>query len=202
MLTIQGLSYAYSDRFLFKNLSFDLNSGELIQLKGRNGSGKTTLIKVLCGILKNYEGSISYDNWLNLGERNEIFYLGHKNALKDNLTVLENLKYDYRSDGIELSRLKENLAALGLENYLFTKVSDLSEGQKRKIILSCFLASNKSIYLLDEPLINLDEESKKIVSLEIENKINSGSSIVFTSHEKNILATKDINLDEYATWFF
>lgn len=199
MLTIQGLSYAYSDRFLFKNLSFDLNPGELIQLKGRNGSGKTTLIKVLCGILKNYEGSISFVNFDNSEEQNEIFYLGHKNALKDNLTVLENLKYDYRSDGIELARLEENLAILGLENYLFTKVSDLSEGQKRKIILSCFLASNKSIYLLDEPLINLDEESKKIVSLEIENKINSGSSIVFTSHEKNILATKDINLDKYAT---
>ena len=199
MLTIQGLSYAYSDRFLFKNLSFDLNPGELIQLKGRNGSGKTTLIKVLCGILKNYEGSISLVNNLNSEGRNEIFYLGHKNALKDNLTVLENLKYDYRSDGIELTRLKENLATLGLENYLFSKVSDLSEGQKRKIILSCFMASNKSIYLLDEPLINLDEESKKIVSSEIENKINGGSSIIFTSHEKNILATKDINLDEYAT---
>ena len=199
MLTIQGLSYAYSDRFLFKNLSFDLNSGELIQLKGRNGSGKTTLIKVLCGILKNYEGSISFDNNVDSEDRNEIFYLGHKNALKDNLTVLENLKYDYRSDGIELTKLKENLATLGLENYLFSKVSDLSEGQKRKIILSCFMASNKSIYLLDEPLINLDEESKKIVSSEIENKINGGSSIVFTSHEKNILATKDINLDEYAT---
>ena len=199
MLTIQGLSYAYSDRFLFKNLSFDLNPGELIQLKGRNGSGKTTLIKVLCGILKNYEGSISFDNNVDSEDRNEIFYLGHKNALKDNLTVLENLKYDYRSDGIELTKLKENLATLGLENYLFSKVSDLSEGQKRKIILSCFMASNKSIYLLDEPLINLDEESKKIVSSEIENKINGGSSIVFTSHEKNILATKDINLDEYAT---
>ena len=199
MLTIQGLSYAYSDRFLFKNLSFDLNPGELIQLKGRNGSGKTTLIKVLCGILKNYEGSISLVNNLDSEGRNEIFYLGHKNALKDNLTVLENLKYDYRSDGIELTRLKENLATLGLENYLFSKVSDLSEGQKRKIILSCFMASNKSIYLLDEPLINLDEESKKIVSSEIENKINGGSSIIFTSHEKNILATKDINLDEYAT---
>ena len=199
MLTIQGLSYAYSDRFLFKNLSFDLIPGELIQLKGRNGSGKTTLIKVLCGILKNYEGSISFDNNVDSEDRNEIFYLGHKNALKDNLTVLENLKYDYRSDGIELTKLKENLATLGLENYLFSKVSDLSEGQKRKIILSCFMASNKSIYLLDEPLINLDEESKKIVSSEIENKINGGSSIVFTSHEKNILATKDINLDEYAT---
>ncbi len=199
MLTIQGLSYAYSDRFLFKNLSFDLIPGELIQLKGRNGSGKTTLIKVLCGILKNYEGSISFDNNVDSEDRNEIFYLGHKNALKDNLTVLENLKYDYRSDGIELTKLKQNLATLGLKNFLFSKVSELSEGQKRKIILSCFMASNKSIYLLDEPLINLDEESKKIVSSEIENKINGGSSIVFTSHEKNILATKDINLDEYAT---
>ena len=78
MLTIQGLSYAYSDRFLFKNLSFDLNSGELIQLKGRNGSGKTTLIKVLCGILKNYEGSISFVNFDNSEEQNEIFYLGIK----------------------------------------------------------------------------------------------------------------------------
>ena len=197
MLTIQGLSYAYSDRFLFKNLSFDLNSGELIQLKGRNGSGKTTLIKVLCGILKNYEGSISYDNGLNLGERNEIFYLGHKNALKDDLTIIENLKYDFRSDEIELAKLKDALRTLGLEAYLFTKVFDLSEGQKRKIILSSFIASNKSIYLLDEPLINLDEESKKIVSREINNKIKKGASIVFTSHEENIFAIKDINLDEY-----
>ena len=154
MLTIQGLSYAYSDRFLFKNLSFDLNPGELIQLKGRNGSGKTTLIKVLCGILKNYEGSISYDNGLNLGERNEIFYLGHKNALKHDLTIIENLKYDFRSDEIELAKLKDALRTLGLEAYLFTKVSDLSEGQKRKIIMTSIIASNKSIYHLDEPFNN------------------------------------------------
>ena len=102
MLTIQGLSYAYSDRFLFKNLSFDLNPGELIQLKGRNGSGKTTLIKVLCGILKNYEGKISFFTSSRSDVQNEIFYLGHKNALKDDLTITENLKYDFRSDEIEL----------------------------------------------------------------------------------------------------
>ena len=197
MLTIQGLSYAYSDRFLFKNLSFDLNPGEIIQLKGRNGSGKTTLIKVLCGILKNYEGKISFFTSSRSDVQNEIFYLGHKNALKHDLTILENLKYDFRSEGIELAKLKDTLRTFGLEAYLFTKVSDLSEGQKRKIILSSFIASNKSIYLLDEPLINLDEESKKIVSREINNKIKKGASIVFTSHEENILAIKDINLDEY-----
>ena len=129
--------------------------------------------------------------------QNEIFYLGHKNALKHDLTIIENLKYDFRSDEIELAKLKDALRTLGLEAYLFTKVSDLSEGQKRKIILSSFIASNKSIYLLDEPLINLDEESKKIVSKEINNKIKKGASIVFTSHEENILAIKDINLDEY-----
>ena len=197
MLTIQGLSYAYSDRFLFKNLSFDLNPGEIIQVKGRNGSGKTTLIKVLCGILKNYEGKISFFTNNQSDAQNEIFYLGHKNALKDNLTIIENLKYDFRRDGIEIATLKNTLRTLGLETYLFTKVSDLSEGQKRKIILSCFIASNKSIYFLDEPLINLDEESKKLVAREINNKIEKGASILFTSHEENILAIKDINLDEY-----
>ena len=82
MLTIQGLSYAYSDRFLFKNLSFDLNPGELIQLKGRNGSGKTTLIKVLCGILKNYEGKISFFTSSRSDVQNEIFKERHMEIMR------------------------------------------------------------------------------------------------------------------------
>ena len=90
MLTIQGLSYAYSDRFLFKNLSFHLNPGEVIKISGANGSGKTTLIKILTGILKNYEGKISLKNEEEKSLKNlsdEVFYMGHKYALKENLTV-------------------------------------------------------------------------------------------------------------------
>ena len=200
MLTIQGLSYAYSDRFLFKNLSFHLNPGEVIRISGANGSGKTTLIKILTGILKNYEGKILLDESKNESLKNlsnEIFYMGHKNALKENLTVQENLQHDFRLLNSDKKELESYLEKLNLKEFLLAKVSELSEGQKRKIILACCLASNSSIYLLDEPFINLDTESQEIIMEAIDSKILSGASIIFTSHDQNINNSVELNLNDY-----
>ena len=200
MLTIQDLSYAYSDRFLFKNLSFHLNPGEVIKISGANGSGKTTLIKILTGILKNYEGKISLKNEEEKSLKNlsdEIFYMGHKNALKENLTVQENLQHDFRLLNSNKNELDNYLEKLNLNEFLFTRVSELSEGQKRKLILACCLASNSSIYLLDEPFINLDTESQEIIMEAIDSKILNGASIIFTSHDQNIKNSIELNLNDY-----
>ena len=86
---------------------------------------------------------------------------------------------------------------LNLKEFLLTKVSELSEGQKRKIILACCLASNSSIYLLDEPFINLDRESQEIIMEAIDSKILSGASIIFTSHDQNINNSVELNLNDY-----
>ena len=200
MLTIQGLSYAYSDRFLFKNLSFHLNPGEVIKISGANGSGKTTLIKILTGILKNYEGKISLKNEEEKSLKNlsdEIFYMGHKNALKENLTVQENLQHDFRLLNSNKNELDSYLEKLNLKEFLFTRVSELSEGQKRKIILACCLASNSSIYLLDEPFINLDVDSQEIIMEALDSKIHNGAAVIFTSHDQNIKNSIELNLNDY-----
>ena len=200
MLTIQGLSYAYSDRFLFKNLSFHLNPGEVIKISGANGSGKTTLIKILTGILKNYEGKISLKNEEEKSLKNlsdEVFYMGHKNALKENLTVQENLQHDFRLLNSNKNELDSYLEKLNLKEFLFTRVSELSEGQKRKIILACCLASNSSIYLLDEPFINLDVDSQEIIMEALDSKIHNGAAVIFTSHDQNIKNSIGLNLNDY-----
>ena len=200
MLTIQGLSYAYSDRFLFKNLSFHLNPGEVIKISGANGSGKTTLIKILTGILKNYEGKIYLKNEEEKSLKNlsdEVFYMGHKNALKENLTVQENLQHDFRLLNSNKNELDSYLEKLNLKEFLFTRVSELSEGQKRKIILACCLASNSSIYLLDEPFINLDVDSQEIIMEAMDSKIHNGAAVIFTSHDQNIKNSIELNLNDY-----
>ena len=200
MLTVQGLSYAYSDRFLFKNLSFHLNPGEVIKISGANGSGKTTLIKILTGILKNYEGKISLKNEEEKSLKNlsdEVFYMGHKNALKENLTVQENLQHDFRLLNSNKNELDSYLEKLNLKEFLFTRVSELSEGQKRKIILACCLASNSSIYLLDEPFINLDVDSQEIIMEAMDSKIHNGAAVIFTSHDQNIKNSIELNLNDY-----
>ena len=200
MLTIQDLSYAYSDRFLFKNLSFNLNPGEVIKISGANGSGKTTLIKILTGILKNYKGKISLKNEEEKPLKNlsdEIFYMGHKNALKENLTVQENLQHDFRLLNSNKNELDSYLEKLNLNEFLFTRVSELSEGQKRKLILACCLASNSSIYLLDEPFINLDADSQEIIMEAMDSKIHNGAAVIFTSHDQNIKNSIELNLNDY-----
>ena len=200
MLTIQDLSYAYSDRFLFKNLSFHLNPGEVIKISGANGSGKTTLIKILTGILKNYKGKISLKNEEEKPLKNlsdEIFYMGHKNALKENLTVQENLQHDFRLLNSNKNELDIYLEKLNLNEFLFTRVSELSEGQKRKLILACCLASNSSIYLLDEPFINLDADSQEIIMEAMDSKIHNGAAVIFTSHDQNIKNSIELNLNDY-----
>ena len=200
MLTIQDLSYAYSDRFLFKNLSFHLNPGEVIKISGANGSGKTTLIKILTGILKNYKGKISLKSEEEKPHKNlsdEIFYMGHKNALKENLTVQENLQHDFRLLNSNKNELDIYLEKLNLNEFLFTRVSELSEGQKRKLILACCLASNSSIYLLDEPFINLDADSQEIIMEAMDSKIHNGAAVIFTSHDQNIKNSIELNLNDY-----
>jgi heme exporter protein A len=185
---------------LFKNLSFHLNPGEVIKISGANGSGKTTLIKILTGILKNYEGKISLKNEEEKSLKNlsdEVFYMGHKNALKENLTVQENLQHDFRLLNSNKNELDSYLEKLNLKEFLFTRVSELSEGQKRKIILACCLASNSSIYLLDEPFINLDVDSQEIIMEALDSKIHNGAAVIFTSHDQNIKNSIELNLNDY-----
>ena len=150
--------------------------------------------------LKNYKGKISLKNEEEKSLKNlsdEVFYMGHKNALKENLTVQENLQHDFRLLNSNKNELDSYLEKLNLNEFLFTRVSELSEGQKRKLILACCLASNSSIYLLDEPFINLDADSQEIIMEAMDSKIHNGAAVIFTSHDQNIKNSIELNLNDY-----
>ncbi len=190
MLKTANLSYKFDDKYIFSDLSFDMSNQGIYKLVGDNGSGKSSLLKILSGIYKNYEGELS------LNTKKGIFYSGHKTALKNSLSVIENIYYDIRLPKISLNQIYPVLRDLELEDYADIQSSFLSEGQKRKISLISFILSAADLYFLDEPFNNLDQKTSKLLKEIFENKINSGAKIIFSSHDRSedFFSCIDMNL--------
>ena len=178
MLKTANLSYKFDDKYIFSNLSFEIANDSVFKLVGDNGSGKSTLLKILSGIYKNYEGELS------CLEVDSVFYSGHKNGLKNNLSVRENIYFDIRLPKISYSQINSVLKKLDLIDYSDIQSAYLSEGQKRKINIASFMLSNANLYLLDEPFNNLDSKTTDLVREIFDTKANSGAKIIFSSHER------------------
>ena len=198
MLKVDNLSYAYTDKYLFENLNFYLDIKTITKVSGSNGSGKTTFLKNISGILQDYEGEILYldDNIKDISSPN-IFYAGHKNGFKDNLTVEENLINDLRNPVFDLDKIKNYLSDFGCEISFSTSLGNCSEGQKKKILLSLFASVKADLYVLDEPFSNLDDEGIDCLNKIFWQKTSEGSSIVFTSHENQGKSSQEINIDDF-----
>ena len=198
MLKVDNLSYAYTDKYLFENLNLSLDIKTITKVSGSNGSGKTTFLKNISGILKDYEGEILYlnKNIKDISSPN-IFYAGHKNGFKDNLTVAENLKNDLRNPVFDLEKIKNFLSDFGCKVSFSTSIGNYSEGQKKKILLSLFASVKADLYVLDEPFSSLDDEGIDCLNKIFRQKTSEGSSIVFTSHENQGKSFQEINIDDF-----
>ena len=179
MLKTANLSYKFDDKYIFSNLSFEFANDSVFKLVGDNGTGKSTLLKILSGIYKNYEGDLSFS------EDDFIFYSGHKTGLKNNLTARENIYFDIRLPKISRSQINSVLEKLDLIDYSDIQSIYLSEGQKRKINIACFMLSNANLYLLDEPFNNLDRKTTNFLQEIFDMKINAGAKIIFSSHDRS-----------------
>ena len=179
MLKTANLSYKFDDKYIFSNLSFEITDQSVYKLVGDNGSGKSTLLKVLSGIYKNYEGELSFL------DKNTVFYSGHKTGLKNSLSARENLYFDVRLPKISHSQISSVLNQLDLSDYSDIQSVYLSEGQKRKINIASFILSSASLYLLDEPFNNLDKKTSLLLEEVFNIKINTGSKIIFSSHDRS-----------------
>ena len=179
MLKTANLSYKFDDKYIFSNLSFEITDQSVFKLVGDNGSGKSTFLKILSGIYKNYEGQLSFQ------EKNIVFYSGHKTGLKNSLSARENIYFDIRLPKISYSQISSVLKQLDLIDYSDIQSVYLSEGQKRKINIASFILSSANLYLLDEPFNNLDRKTSLLLEEVFETKINTGSKIIFSSHDRS-----------------
>jgi len=197
-LIVNNLSCQKGYKLLFENLSFELNSGEVLKVSGPNGSGKTSLMKILAGLSSFETGSIDYDDTKINSERYNLdfLYLGHLAALSPELSCLENLKYTMRlgNDNLDLD-FSDALKKVGLEKFENELVGKLSAGQKKRIALSLLFITQSKVWLLDEPFSTLDSKAIKIIETRVEDHCNSGGICILTTHQEcNIKNMKEISL--------
>lgn len=195
-LYIQDLNFSYDNGLIFNNQTHTLSSNRITLLLGQNGSGKSTFLKIIAGLEKPNSGSIKLhdNNDKSLNFNGNISYLGHKLALKEELTVQENIKFWHNFYGKDL--LAREFEELGLNKLSSMIVSNLSAGQKKKLALYRILMSNKKIWLLDEPFSNLDKKAYGYLKELLLMRLNNDKIIIITSHSKLDLVDKMIiNLD-------
>ena len=188
LISAQNISYSINEKKLFHNLSFNVNTGEGLYIKGSNGSGKSTLLRIILGITLPSKGKIDFCN-----EDLTVSYLGHKNAIKSYLSPIQNLELIFNQSGHALAY--EWLHKLGLKNVQDELTGNLSFGQQKKLALIRVLASSPKMIVLDEPFVGLDYATNNLLNNFLAEKLREDMSIIFTSHIQPTFESKTLEIE-------
>ena len=189
MLEADNLECVRGERRLFAGLGFRLEAGELLYLQGRNGSGKTSLLRMLIGLLPPESGEIRWkgESIKALADefRADLCYLGHLNAIKEELTPLENLLAAARLADEELSDddALDALEQVGLAGREDLACKYLSQGQKRRVALARLVKEKRPLWILDEPFVALDITAVDWLAGIISAHLQRGGLAVMTTHQ-------------------
>lgn len=184
MLDVCELDFDYQDQPILHNVSIHLSAGGLLHLRGANGAGKTTLLKIIAGLLHPTAGSIHFAGHSihdDLGVyQSQIAYVGHKSGISPYLTIRENCAFDlhYHHENIH------DLAAIfKLQDSLDHVCGLLSAGQRRQVALLRLWMTKARLWLLDEPLVALDDTALALVMAKIDKHRAEGGAVLLTSHQ-------------------
>ena len=201
MLIVKDLSIERLDKKIFENINLSLSPGNITILKGKNGSGKTTLLKAILNLLEPSFGSIYWKGKLlkkNLYDfYNHVTYIGDTTSSLRKLTIKDNINIwkKFFISNINDAQIETALKTLKLDNYWNKKVGTLSFGETKKLEFLRLIMENKKVWILDEPLSNLDEESTELMKQTFEDHCSKEGSIIFSSHQNpGIYVTEEINL--------
>ena len=196
-LKVSNLSCIRADNQLFKNLSFEVNPGQNIEIIGSNGSGKTTLLRILLGLIDIGDGEVEWldrEGKYNKFRNIECFYQGHSLGIKNLLSAQENLRLSSYSFGVPEEKISSSLNRVGIRNHS-SLTSELSVGQKKRISIARWLLKDFGIYFIDEPFSALDDQASNLI-IEIIEELNAkGASFVITGHRSSEVTSNQIILD-------
>ena len=196
ILEVENISKKFNNIRIIDKLSFKINKGEIVNVDGANGSGKTTLLKIIAQIYNFDSGKIMIKQ-TNLKNstyaKSLVSYCSTETIFYKDFTVRENILFYFTIIGEENPQmlLQENKDFQQINKFLNLYPDQLSDGQRKKMNLFRSLIPNYELYLLDEPDIGLDKESIKDLNYLIDKIHKRGESIIFTSHNQNVLRIKN-----------
>lgn len=205
MLTANGLSYQRNKRTLFKQLTFQLCSGQALHIVGANGSGKTTLLQILTGLIPALSGSVMWhgnpiEN--QMAFKQELLYINHRLGMKTILTPTENLflfltrrnLINMKTKQKVVNNIQQVLERLNLNLYSNSVTGQLSVGQQRRLVLAKLLLIKADCWILDEPFTALDKNGIALVSSLMDEQKHRGGLVIFTSHQTDYSFQNDVKL--------
>lgn len=197
MLEVENLACVKGERILFQAVSFSLAAGQMLRVAGENGVGKTSLLRLVCALALPETGEVRWCGADIAGAGRDDFhtrllYLGHAAMVNALLTPLENLQFLCAGDASPASR-QSCVAALedmGLGAVLDLPVGVLSQGQRRRVALARLaLAQNKTLWVLDEPFVALDQLAVEALAASMDAHCARGGAVLFVSHQTVALGT-------------
>ena len=194
-----NLTCIRGDRPVFSDLDFELPPGRALILSGANGSGKSSLMKIIAGLLPAQSGKISIDDQDILGDKDwishNICYLAHKNGMKPEMTVAENLAFWANMEHHD-GDVRQEAVKIGIDHCLDLPVCYLSSGQGRRAALTRVLCHPGKFWLLDEPTVGLDSAGVDLLANLMNDHLKSGGRILAATHiELGIDSDRSSNLN-------
>ena len=190
MIEIKNVTKKYGEKVALKNISFNVNEGEIFAFIGHNGAGKTTLIKSIVGIHDFDEGDILING--NSIKKNPISCKKEMAFVPDNPELYENMKaidfINFICDMFEVSQetrtqnIKKYAKMFEIEDNLNDTIDSFSHGMKQKVALISALAHNPKVLIMDEPFVGLDPKAVFDVKEIMNEMIKEGKIIFFSTH--------------------
>jgi heme exporter protein A len=194
-LSGRGIRCVRGGREVFSGLDFEACSGEALAVTGPNGAGKTSLLRLIAGLLAIAGGSIGLEGGetdLTLPE--QAHYLGHRDALKPALSVVENLSFWRDFFGGEAFDSAASLAAVGLDHAAHLPAAFLSAGQRRRLSIARLLAVRRPVWLLDEPTSALDAGGQSLFAGLMSEHLARGGLIIAATHAPLGMPSKELRI--------
>jgi ABC-2 type transport system ATP-binding protein len=195
IIQISDLSKSYDTKLVLKHLTLDIYPGQVIGYIGPNGAGKSTTVKILTGLIPDFEGKVIV-NGIDMAEdpqeiKKLIGYVPENAEIYDVLTPMEYLDFIGKLYGMEDAMLHDRarklIAAFGLAANIDDRMDTFSKGMKQKVLLIAGIIHNPKIIILDEPLSGLDANAVIMVKELIMRLSKEGKTIFYCSHMMDIV---------------
>ncbi len=191
-ISLKNLSKSYGDNKVIEDINLETKEKEFIVLVGPSGSGKSTIIRIIAGLEKDFSGDLYFAdelvNSLEPKDRN-LSMVFQNYALYPHKTVFDNIAFPLVIRGEKKNDISKKVygAALkvGLEDYLKRKPAELSGGQKQRVAVARAIVKEPEVFLMDEPLSNLDAKLRASTRQEIRKLYSElRSTFIYVTHDQ------------------